>query len=86
MLSTTFEQSIKPLGSLRLKLIEFMRQVTYLSNPVLLSYLVDSSALADITDLIFQYPWNSALHLTVIDMYKDIFDNCEDGEIKASAL
>ena len=63
-----------------------MRQVTYLSNPVLLSYLVDSSALADITELIFLYPWNSALHLTVIDIYRDIFDNCEDGEIKVSAL
>eukprot|EP00347_Sterkiella_histriomuscorum_P000595 403375243 len=85
-LETTYLQPIVPLGRLRLKIIEFIRQLTCLNNPALLSYLVDSTILSDITELVLQYPWNNFLQLTVIQIFQDLLDNCEDPEVKVAAL
>ena len=66
LLETTYETPIVPLGKLRLKLIEFIKQIVCLNNPALLSYLTDSTILSDITDLVMKYPWNNFLQLTVM--------------------
>lgn len=85
-MDTTFNETIQPLGRLRLRIVEFIKQLISLNNSAILSYLIDSDILSDITDLITAYPWNNFLQLLVINIYQDILENSEDPEVKQAAL
>jgi hypothetical protein len=52
---------IVPLGSLRLKLVEFMYNLLKLKQDQLLSALADSQFFAELSHLLALYPWNNFL-------------------------
>ncbi|CDW76161.1 UNKNOWN [Stylonychia lemnae] len=85
-LQTTFGQNIRPLGRLRLRIVEFIKQLVSLNNPSILNSLVQSEILSNINDLFISYPWNNFLQLFVQKIYVDLLEVCEDEEIKYKGL
>jgi len=65
---------IVPLGSLRLKLVEFMYNLLKLKQDQLLSALADSQFFAELSHLLELYPWNNFLQLKAVSIFDEILD------------
>ena len=84
-LETSYEIKIVPLGSLRLKLIEFLYHLMKLNKDSILVALGHSSFFEKVSSLIETYPWNNFLHLKAIALYEDLFE-CPNIAFRKEAL
>lgn len=85
-LSTTYEEQIVPLGSLRLKGVELVHHLQRLNKTNILTALAQSTIYQKISGLVEAYPWNNFLQLRVISIYEDIFDINFDPEMRSQIL
>jgi hypothetical protein len=65
LLPTTFGVNIKPLGQLRLRIVELIHLLIKLDTPEIKEAITQSDVLLKISKLIEQCPWNNFLHLKI---------------------
>jgi len=71
-------RTIIPLGSLRLKIIEFVHLMLKLNKTSIIEALADTDIFSQISDLVETYPWNNFLQLKVIAIYEEVLDTIDD--------
>jgi hypothetical protein len=74
-LDTSYDKKIVPLGSLRLKLIEFLYHLMKLNKDNILTALGQSSFFARVSSLLETFPWNNFLQLKACSLFEDLFDS-----------
>lgn len=67
-----------PLGSLRLKVVEFVHLLLKLNKAPIIEALADTDIFATISDLVEAYPWNNFLQLKAISIYEEVLDTIDD--------
>mmetsp|Transcript_42047 Transcript_42047/g.70016 ORF Transcript_42047/g.70016 Transcript_42047/m.70016 type:complete len:1016 (-) Transcript_42047:245-3292(-) len=78
-MQTTFGPLSPPLGSSRLKVIEFFVQLFSTKFPQVYLHLLKSDALNACLDLFFQYKWNNFLHSSVEKMVSVILESGDEA-------
>lgn len=84
-LETSYDVKIVPLGSLRLKLVEFLFHLLKLKKDLLLTALAESNFFGHLSYLIEAYPWNNFLQLKSIQVFEEIFES-ENKDLSQKAL
>jgi len=74
-LSTSYEEDIVPLGSLRLKIIDLAAQILKLNKDVSTAAIANSNFFEQLSGLIETYPWNNFLQLKTIGIYEELLEN-----------
>ncbi len=74
-LETSYDAKIVPLGSLRLKLIEFVYHLMKLGNENILTALAQTNFFEQLSHLLEKYSWNNFLQLKAISIFDEILDN-----------
>ncbi|XP_010541326.1 PREDICTED: serine/threonine-protein phosphatase 6 regulatory subunit 3-like isoform X2 [Tarenaya hassleriana] len=79
ILPTTYGQLKPPLGSHRLKIVEFVAVLLKTDNEATEKELVTSGAIKRVLDLFFEYPYNNALHHHVESIIASCLDSKNDA-------
>lgn len=74
-LSTSYEEDIMPLGSLRLKIIDLATHILKLNKDTTTAAIANSNFFQSLSKLLETYPWNNFLQLKAIAIYEDVLEN-----------
>jgi hypothetical protein len=84
--SSVTDEEFVPLGQQRLHTIELVLRMVQLKKEALYDAMGSSKIFANIMELVKQYPWNNFMQLKVMDISKEILENCESTEFKKAFL
>ena len=72
---TSFGEIFRPLGMLRLRLIELLTQIIKVNQTPILDEVFKTKILGSLMDLVIVHPWNNFLQLNIQTMLDDILQS-----------
>lgn len=79
-IKTTFGVIQKPLGYIRLEVVNLIRELLSTGSSIIIKKLVELKTFKIIIDLFVEYPWNNLLHTQVEQAVHLIIKNCRRDE------
>lgn len=79
-IKTTFGVIQKPLGYMRLEVVNLIRALLSTNSPVIIQKLVELNTMKVIMELFIEFPWNNLLHTQVERALCLIIKNCRHDE------